>query len=45
MKIVKFIGAVLRARHNASILLENSKVESIVDVGADDEDRVTGRWG
>ena len=37
MKIVKFIGAVLRARHNASILLENSKVEVIVNIWADDE--------
>ena len=45
MKIVKFIGAVLRARHNASILLENSKVEIVVDLGADNEHGVTGCWG
>ena len=45
VKIIQFMSAVFCARNNASILLENSKVESIVDVGADDEDRVTGRWG
>ena len=45
VKITQFMGAVFRARNNASILLENSKVEIVVDLGADNEHGVTGCWG
>ena len=42
MEIVQLVRPIFCSRYNASILLENSKVENIVDVGTHDEDGVTG---
>ena len=37
MESVQLVRPIFRSRHNASILLENSKVEVVVDFGADYE--------